>query len=144
MRRIIFVAILACGACQRYVDSSVSPSIVGSDVRVSLNDEAAGVSFSHIGSRVQQAQGKVLRADDSSLAIGVTGVSRLGGLQDSWGGDTVVFRRSEIQGVQRRQLSKSRTLLSVGALIVGGIIAHSKLQGDQRIIVGQPPPGGGN
>jgi hypothetical protein len=144
MKRIVLVGLLACIACQRYVESDVAPSIVGSDVRVSLNDEASRIAFSSIGSRVQQAEGRVVRADDSSLAIGVTGVTRLGGLQDAWGGDTVVFNRSEIVGVQKKQLSRTRTFLSVGAFVVGAILAHSQLAGGSKTVVGEPRPGGGN
>jgi hypothetical protein len=144
MKRILIAALLACVACQRYVESDVAPSIVGSDVRVSLNPEASGVSFSSIGSRVQEAEGRVVRASDSSLAIGVTAVTRLGGLQDSWAGDTVVFHRSEIVGIQRKQLSRSRTFLSVGAFVVGAIIAHSQLSGGSKTGVAIPRPGGGN
>ena len=144
MKRMVFVALLACFACQRYVALDVAPSLVGSDVRVSLNSEAAGVSFSRIGSRVRQAEGRVLSASDSTLAIGVTGVTRLGGFQDSWGGDTVVFHRSEIVEVERREVSRSRTLLSVGAFVVGGILAHTRLTGGGGTVTGQPPPGGGH
>jgi hypothetical protein len=144
MKRIAIVALVACVGCQRYVESDVAPSIVGSDVRVSLNTEAAGTAFSSIGSRVYMAEGKVLRADDSSLAIGVTGVTRLGGLQDSWGGDTVVFHRSEIADIQKKQLSRSRTLVSIGAFVVGAVIAHSQLSGGNKTGVGVPRPGGGN
>jgi hypothetical protein len=144
MRRIVFVGLLTCFACQRYVALDVAPSLVGSDVRVNLNGDAAAVTFSHIGSRVRQAEGRVLAESDSTLSIGVTGVTRLGGFEDSWAGDTVVFQRSEITGVEKKEVSRSRTLLSVAAFVLGGILAHGQLAGGEGGAGGQTHGGGGN
>lgn len=137
------VALLPFAACQRYVPLELAPA-VGKDVRVSLNDGAATTSFASIGSRIRQAEGRVLTTTDSTLAIGVTGVKRINGLEDGWNGDTVVFRRSEIRGVEQRRISRSRTFLSLGALLIGGIVAHEGLKGGNKVVVGNPPPRGGN
>jgi hypothetical protein len=137
-------ALLACFGCQKYVVLDRTPPALGSDVRVSLNDDAAAISFARIGSRVHLAEGKLLGATDSTLALGVTGVTRANGLEDGWSGDTVVFRRSEIAGVEQRRVSTSRTLLSLGAFVVGGIIAHAGLKGGESTVVGGPKPSGGN
>jgi hypothetical protein len=93
---------------------------------------------------VQQVEGRVVGVSDSTLAIGVTAVTRVNGLEDGWGGDTVVFRRSEIQGVEEKRISTSRTLLSVGGVVVGGFLAHAGLRGGAGTGAGQPPTGGGN
>jgi hypothetical protein len=139
----VVVALLPCVACQRYVPLELAPA-AGKDVRVSLNEAAATTSFAPIGSRIRQAEGRVLTTTDSTLAIGVTGVRRTNGLEDGWNGDTVVFHRSEIRGVEQRRISRSRTFLSLGALLIGGIVAHEGLKGGDRVVVGQPPPHGGN
>ncbi|HZE09220.1 MAG TPA: hypothetical protein VE110_10755 [Gemmatimonadaceae bacterium] len=131
-------------ACQRYVALEAAPASVGTDVRVKLDADAAATSFSRIGSRVQQVEGRVVGVSDSTLAIGVTAVTRVNGLEDGWGGDTVVFRRSEIQGVEEKRISTSRTLLSVGGVVVGGFLAHAGLRGGAGTGAGQPPTGGGN
>lgn len=144
MKQIVFAGLLTCFACQSYVALDVAPSLVGSDVRVNLDGDAAAVTFSRIGSRVRQAEGRVLAESDSTLSIGVTGVTRLGGFEDSWAGDTVVFQRSEITGVEKKEVSKSRTLLSVAAFVVGGILAHGQLQGGEGGAGSQTRGGGGN
>ena len=144
IKRIAIAGLLACLGCQRYVTLDVAPPRVGSEVRVSLNEAAAATSFASIGSRVQQAEGKLLGATDSTLAIGVTEVRRANGLEDGWNGDTVVFRRSQIAGLEQRQVSRSRTLLSVGAFAVGALVAHAGLKGGESTVVGGPKPGGGN
>jgi hypothetical protein len=144
MRKSAFVALIGCLGCQEYVTLGVAPSMLGSDVRVSVDPNASAVSFSAIGSHVKRAEGKVLRQTDSTLTIGVTEVTRLNGLEDAWQGDTVDFARSNIVGVEQRRVSTPRTLLSLGSLVAGGILAHSGLQGSRNVIVGQPPPGGGN
>lgn len=144
MQRIALAALVACLACQQYVALDVAPSIVGRDVRVSLGADAAAISFSRIGSGVRQVEGKVLEANDSTLAIGVTIVTRLNGLEDTWSGDSVVFHRSYILGIEQHQISTSRTLLSLGAFVVGGIVARAGLKGGERTGSGQPTPSGGN
>jgi len=136
--------LLSCLACQRYVALDLVPPAVGSGVRVSLNADAASTSFERIGSRVRQAEGTLLGATDSTFAIRVTGITRANGVEEGWGGDTVVFRRSQVTGVEQRQVSKSRTLLSLGAFVVGGLVAHAGLRGGDGPVVGQPRPGGGN
>jgi hypothetical protein len=144
MKRYILFALLGCVACQKYVALDVAPSIVGSEVRVNLDPDAGAVPFNAIGSRVKRAEGRVIKASDSTLTIGVTGVTRLNGLEDTWAGDTVDFPRSNILGVEQRRISTSRTLLTLGILVAGGILAHIGLDGSRNVIVGQPPPGGGN
>jgi len=135
--------LLPCLACQRYVPVEITPPALGSDVRVSLTADAASSSFERIGSRVSQAEGRLLGATDSTLALGVTGVTRANGLEDAWNGDTVVFHRFQIATVERRQISRSRTLLSLGALVVGGLVAHAGLRGGDGPVIGHPTPGGG-
>ncbi|MGH7652959.1 MAG: hypothetical protein ACREMS_14110 [Gemmatimonadaceae bacterium] len=144
MKGFAFFLLATCVSCQRYVALDAAPVSVGTDVRVNLDADAAGISFSRIGSRVQQVEGRVVGMSDSSLAIGVTTVTRLNGLEDAWSGDTVVFQRSQIQGVEEKRISASRTLLSVGGLVVGGIVAHAGLRGGTSTVAGQPPGGGGN
>ena len=144
IKPLAIVLLVPCFACQKYVPVDIAPPAVGSEVRVSLNEAAASNSFERIGSRVRQAEGKLVGATDSTLALGVTDVTRANGLEDSWNGDTVVFHRFQIASVERRQISRSRTLLSLGALVVGGIVAHAGLRGGDGPVVGQPKPGGGN
>ena len=143
IKAIGLVMLTTCVACQKYVALDVAPPAVGSDVRVSLNTDAASNSFERIGSRVRQAEGRLVGATDSTLAVGVTGVTRSNGLEDDWNGDTVVFRRMQIVAVEQRQLSRSRTLLSLGALIVGGIVAHAGLKAGDGPVAGQPTQGNG-
>ena len=136
--------LVACVACQRYVPLDMTPAPVGSSVRISLSDNAAATSFRQVGSGVSQAEGRVIFATDSTLAIGVSAVKRTNGIEDGWNGDTVVFRRAQVVGVEQRKISRSRTFLTLGAVVVGGIIAHQGLSHGDRVVVGQPPPHGGN
>jgi hypothetical protein len=136
--------LLAFVACQRYVPIELAPKAVGKDVRLSLNESAAATSFARIGSRIQQAEGRLLAANDSTLAIGVSAVTRTNGIEDSWNGDTVVFHRSQVLDVEQRKISRSRTFLSLGVLVAAGILAHQSLNHGERVVVGQPPPHGGN
>ncbi|HJP86770.1 MAG TPA: hypothetical protein VJ852_12310 [Gemmatimonadaceae bacterium] len=131
-------------SCQRYVPIELQPKAVGTNIRVSLNEGAASTSFAPIGSRIHQAEGKLLLATDSTLAIGVSAVMRTNGIEDAWNGDTVVFERSQVVDVEQRRISRSRTLLSLAALVAGGILAHQSLNHGDRVVVGQPPPQGGN
>ena len=144
MRKCIVAALLACVACQRYVPIELAPKVVGKDVRLSLNESGAAASFARIGSRIQQAEGRLLAANDSTLAIGVSAVTRTNGVEDAWNGDTVVFQRSQVVDVEQRKISRSRTLLSLGIVAVAGILAHQSLNHGDRVIVGGPPPHGGN
>ena len=146
VRSVVFgTSVLLLGvACQRYVPLELTPVPVGKDVRVSLSDNAATTSFAQIGSRISQAEGRVIFATDSTLAIGVSAVKRTNGIEDGWNGDTVVFQRAQVVGVEQRRISRSRTFLTLSVLVAGGIVAHARLQRGDRVVVGQPPPHGGN
>ncbi|MGH7604595.1 MAG: hypothetical protein ACRENK_11440 [Gemmatimonadaceae bacterium] len=144
MKRFTILALLASVSCQRYVALQAAPVSAGSDVRVNLAADAGAISFSRIGSGVRQVEGRVVGTSDSTLMIGVAGVTRLNGLEEAWNGDTVIFQRSEIQGVEEKRISASRTLLSLGGLVAGGIVAHAGLRGGTSTVAGQPPTGGGN
>jgi hypothetical protein len=144
MKRIALILLAACCACQSYVPLDLAPSVAGGDVRLSLAPGSDAVAFPHIGARVRQAEGRLLSANDSTLVVGVRNVVRTNGLEDAWAGDTVVFRRSEIQSVDRKELSTSRTFLSVGAFVVGGFLAHAGLKGGGSTGSGNPTQGGGN
>lgn len=140
----VVALLLVSSACQRYVPLELTPRALGSDVRLNLSESAATTSFARIGSRIQQAEGRLLYASDSTLAIGVSAVTRTNGVEDAWSGDTVVFQRSQVIDVEQRKISRSRTLLSLGVLVAGGILAHQSLNHGDRVITGQPPPHGGN
>ncbi|HJP59544.1 MAG TPA: hypothetical protein VJ865_06080 [Gemmatimonadaceae bacterium] len=117
---------------------------IGRDVRVSLNGDAAATSFQRIGSRISEVQGRLLFATDSTLAIGVSAVKRTNGVEDGWNGDTVVLERAQVVDMEQRRISRSRTFLTLAALVAGGILAHQGLSRGDHVIVGQPPPRGGN
>ena len=85
-----------------------------------------------------------MSAKGSTMKIGGDDVTRVDGLEDKLGGDTVVFHRSEILGVERKQVSTSSTLLSIGAFIAGTIVAHAGLRGGGKSGNGTPPTGGGS
>lgn len=136
-RTVSAVVLIACGACQMYTPISLAPTSTGTPVRVTLTDRGAAQLFDVLGAAPHEVEGKVVDVSDTTVTLGVTGVSRLSGADEPWNGERVTIPRGAIASVDRHSVSVVRSLL-VAAGIVGGayLATRAGSSGEQ---VGGPP-----
>ena len=137
------ILLVVCG-CQRYVELGNSPAVTRGDVRLTVSDETASVQYGAIGSNVRQVEGKVISATDSAITLSVTSVQRRTGFGETWNGESVSIPRSSIVMVEGRQLSLSRTIATVGAVVAGSFAARGAIGGGEGTGSNVKKPGGGN
>jgi hypothetical protein len=144
VRRALSAMLLVVCGCQRYVELGNSPAVTRGDVRLTVSDETASVQYGAIGSNVRQVEGKIISASDSAITLAVTSVQRRTGFEESWNGESVSIPRTSIVLVEGRELSFSRTLATVGAVVAGGLAARGAIGGGEGSGSAVRKPGGGN
>ena len=137
-------ALLVCCGCSRYVELGNTAPVPGGDVRLTLSMRAYELAYGPIGSAVRQIEGKLLSADDSTIEIGVTGVTRTTGFDEAWSGEHVSVARSNITSIESKRLSVPRTLGTLGAVVAGSFVARGAIGGGEGTSSGIKKPGGGN
>jgi hypothetical protein len=135
------LGVVGLAACQVYTPIAVSPAGVGTEVRVTLTDQGMATLAPTIGASARQMEGHITAVTDTSVTIGVTDLTRFNGVEETWKGEPVAIRRSDIATVERKQTSVARSIVLAG-LIIGGTaaIAASLGSGNQT---GGPSAGGG-
>lgn len=94
----------------------------GQALRVQLTDSGTVALAAQVGPGVYQLDGRVSDADARTLNLEVTSLhSRRSVVEQLWNGESVAIPRVLVEAVQRRQLSRPRTIL-LGALLVGGVV----------------------
>ena len=145
VRRAFFsAALVVCCGCSRYVDLGNTAPVPGGDVRLTLSMRAYEVAYGPIGSAVRQIEGKLLSAGDSTIEMGVTGVTRTTGFDETWSGEHVSVARSNITSIESKRLSVPRTLGTLGAVVAGSFVARGAIGGGEGTSSGIKKPGGGN
>lgn len=106
--------------CYTYVpvEAPVSPP-VGERVSFEITDEGRAQLSNRLGPGVLQVDGTLTRADSTEYELRVWGLSQLGMGRILWSGEVVEISRGFVSEVRLRQLSRTRTYLTVGAVAVG-------------------------
>lgn len=106
--------------CYTYVpvEAPVSPP-VGERVAFEITDQGRASLADRLGPGVLRVDGTLTRADSSEYQVRVWGLSQFGMGRVLWSGEVVEINRDFVSGVQLRQLSRTRTYLTVGAVAVG-------------------------
>lgn len=117
---------------------------VGAPVRLQLTDQASYELSPLIGSGIVRADGQLTSATDSALTLSLTNVVARNGIETTWKGEQVSFKRSGLVRIDRRELDRGRSWL-VG---VGGVAATVALGSAFNLLGGKSggkngPVGGG-
>ena len=144
VRRALSAVLLVVCGCQKYVELGNSPAVTRGDVRLTVSDETAPLQYGAIGSNVRQVEGKVISTTDSAITLSVTSVLRRTGFGEAWNGETVSIPRTSIVMIESKQLSVSKTLATVGAVVAGSFAARGAINGGEGTGSGVRKPGGGN
>ena len=139
-------ALVALGAvssgCYRYVPVSLADVGQSEEVRVRITEEAATRLVKEFGTYTTELEGQVARDRSDSVSVTVDIGREYRGLALEGGRQVLFLGSSEVVGVRRRQLSRSRTVV-VGAGTVAGIALLAvavKQWDDPNTSVVEPPP----
>jgi hypothetical protein len=105
--------------CYTYLPMQTNVPATGKRIAVVLNDRGRAMIGDKLGSAMDKADGLLVAADDASVTIEVYRTTDMKGNQATWTGERVTFPRDGVSGFQERLLSKKKSYMLVGAVVVG-------------------------
>ena len=127
---------LACVGCQVYTPLTVAPTMTGTPVRVTLTESGSVANSMMLGGAATRLEGRVSGVTDSTLTLAVSDLTRLNGSEETWKGEAVTVRRSDVASVERKQTSVPRSILMAGAVVAGAYLATKSGSGGDAIVNG--------
>jgi hypothetical protein len=106
-------------------------------VRVELTEAGSQEITRQVGPRGSTLEGIVSAKSDSSLVFGVTALTRMNGVEETWHGEHVTIPRSGVYRIQLRKFSALNTGLFVAGLAAGALLV--KTAADAGNVLGKPP-----
>src|SRR2546425_4084783 len=139
MRQSVFAFLAACctAGCYYYQPLATPDPVPGTYLAATLTDTGADHLSRTIGPDVREVRGRLVTSDDQGLTVAVLGVSLHHGQNVTWKGEHVTLSREYLAGLEKRYLSRGRTLLVASALVLGAVTTYKVFQG-----IGSPPPAG--
>ena len=125
--RVLAPALISAGTllsgCYQYtpIDSQVSASALGDEVRLRLTDAGAVTLAPLVGNRVEIVDGRLSSVADTALTLSVTSTTDRLGSETPWKGEQVTVPRSALAGIERRHLDRGKSYLVGG--ITAGLVA---------------------
>jgi len=121
---------LCCTAGCYYYQPLASPNPApGSYLSATLTDTGADHLARTIGPDALSMRGHLVSSDSSALTFAVTAVSLHHGETVTWKGEPVTVNRQYVTALQQRRLAKGRTVLFIGAAVVGLVTTYKVSQG---------------
>lgn len=130
------VAVLACVGCQVYTPLTLAPTMTGTPVRVTLTESGSLANSVMLGGTAMRLEGNVSAVTDSTVTLGVTDLTRVSGAEETWKGESVTVRRSDIASVERKQTSVTRSIVLAGAVVAGAYLATKSGSSGEAILNG--------
>ena len=94
-----------------------------------LTDLGSATLATRVGPGIIALRGRIESLDTASLTMAVVGVTNRQELEDVWLGERVLVPRQFVSGFERRKLSKGRTALLSGGLLLGSVALISGFSG---------------
>ena len=138
MKRLVVSALLLCG-CYTYRNTAVGDAALMTPVRVELTEEGSQEITKQVGPRGSMLEGVLRAKSESVLTFGVTALTRMNGVEETWHGEHVTVPRSLVSRVQVRKFSKLNTGLFIAGLVTGGLLVKTAADAGNVIRA----PGGG-
>lgn len=120
-------AVLLLGACYRYVPETSATLEPGAVYRAHLTPEGTQQVTPVLGANVGMFDARVINAGGSDLLVAMSAtVRRDDPRRTNWSGEEVTVPRSAVQGFDRRELDRKRTIgaavgWGVGMLVVSAL-----------------------
>lgn len=111
--------------CHVYLPVQESVPSLGQSVSVELNDRGRLMMSGRLGESVLRVEGMLVDSSETAVVLGVARTVQMQGSSVVWTGEQVTIPREGVRHFQRRQFSKSRSLmLTAGVvLVVGAVIS---------------------
>jgi hypothetical protein len=123
-KAVLVTALATSTACYQYLPNQSPDLRVGEEVRLHLTGTGSAALRPLVGSDVEAIDGRVVSLADSVYALSVGGTTKREGGTAVWTGEQLQIPAAAIARVDRRVLSKRKTLLmSAAAVGAAGLIA---------------------
>jgi hypothetical protein len=109
-------ALAVLAACHKYVAVEAATPPVGETIAFHISDRGRVGLQDRLGPGVARIEGRMMGTENDVFLISVAGVEQLNGTNTPWSGEVVRLERDFVERVQRREFSRSRTLLLAGGL----------------------------
>lgn len=134
--------------CYQYVPVTAATPAAGQDVTIDISDRGRVALATQLGPGARRVHGRIIQAADTAYVLGLSGVEYLGvPALAKWSGEVVSVSRDYVTDVRERRLSRSRSWLAAGLVVVLAaavstiaIVGFGSEGGDNRT----PPDGGGD
>lgn len=115
---LLFLCVLSATGCYTYVPLETDPP-VGERLEFQITDRGRVGLAESFGSGLARVEGRLTRVDAQNYALDVFRVTQLDGVRSTWSGESVRLDKGFVGQVQRRQLSRTRTLALAGGIAAG-------------------------
>lgn len=124
------LAVQAAG-CYRYVPMYSGAPLPGERYTFEISDQGRVGLADRLGPGVTKVEGTLVRQADDAYVVSVAGIESIGGGSAHWSGEQVPVRQEYVRGVERREFSRGRTAVAIGAaaVAIGAFIATRGLGG---------------
>lgn len=121
---LLLASLGGCYSYQAVLGDDLSP---GDPVRLRLASEPAQRLSDRVGSAVRSVEGPLIRISPDSLRVGVEWGAYYAGTMFAGRQDTLQFHRSEVLEVDRREFSRARTGVVIGALTAAIVVLFKSI-----------------
>ena len=117
--------------CYRYVPMYSGAPMPGERYTFEISDQGRVGLADRLGPGVTKVEGTLVRQGDDAYVVSVAGIESIGGGSAHWSGEQVPVRQEYVRGVERREFSRGRTFVAIGAaaVAIGAFIATRGLVG---------------
>ena len=113
-------------ACYQYVPVVTTQLPAGTRVSLGLTDPGRGALADAVGPGVQRIEGQLLNTSDTAVVLSVLAVQHVDlGVPVKWRGERVAISRDFVRDVREWRISKGRSFLLAGLIVVGAIAAST-------------------
>ena len=133
MHKLLPLLPLVLTGCYTYANSSVGDVPVGREVRVALTDSGSLRLAALVGPRASALEGRLAARADTAATLAVHQVTRFDGTSESWNGERVALPAAALRTVQRRTLSRGRTIGLAAGLVGTALLAVRAFQGSENL-----------
>jgi len=118
-------------ACTTYTPVPVTSALNDQNARVRLTQQGMIDLGPLLGGGASELEGRIVSANDSTLTISVTSLTRLTGVEETWNGEQTKIALTDVSAVEREQSAVARSIVGAG-ILVGGVylIGRSLGSGD--------------
>ncbi|MEO7997969.1 MAG: hypothetical protein ABI852_11020 [Gemmatimonadaceae bacterium] len=131
-------------ACYNSVAVAGASAAPVGPVTITVNERGRILVGNRLGSLVDHVVGRIVRADSVNVEVAVETAEDVRGNMARWGGEKFTIPREGIQSMTAKKVSRVRTGLLLGGIVVGILVGLLTLHGGKSGSNGLPPDGGGN